>query len=640
MPLAESPLPRLLRATGAAPGVLAVTLLTGWFTHAQLRQMEQAFYAGNQAVAQQIATAADLSLYAGDTASLHALASGMVAAQLAQRVEISNHAGIFVHAGTLPDMTASLAVATAPVRLARIIYLSDYPDATETASASASAQSEPLGIVRIYRATAPYRQARLHALLQSLLPGSVCVLLIVLLTGRATRGQQRLLGRIHATLARLQPDPPHARDAEPERQSPDLALLAAEADRLAADLQERAAEASRQNRQAREEALHSITRMEQASRARARFLASASHDLRQPLHAMGLFIDGLRAADLPEQRPALAHLQEGIDIMGLLLDDLLDISRLDAHVLKPSHAPLRLDTLFARIDAMHGARAAGQRIRLAWRGGDRTVLGDHMLLARMLGNMVMNAIQHSRGTVILVTARRAPCTADGTPCVRVQVRDNGQGIAPLHHDRIFEEFFQVANAGRDARKGFGLGLSICARIARVLGTSIQVRSGLQCGSAFSFLLPCAPPGAIPPPSVAPPVPPGVPLDGLNCLVIDDDAAIREASAMLLRQWGCRVDLAAQRQEGLWWLGSPDRRYDVILCDLQLQEVQDGLSILEAARLHQPRAMQVLVSGATAPDVLRQLREAGVMLLTKPVAPARLRTLLAQAARRRGMASGA
>jgi len=220
---------------------------------------------------------------------------------------------------------------------------------------------------------------------------------------------------------------------------------------------------------------------------------------------------------------------------------------------------------------------------------------------------------------VLVVARRR------NGAVRIEVRDNGVGIAPIHQARIFEEFYQVANAERDRRQGFGLGLSICARIAALLGTRITVRSALQAGSTFALELPQASPV-----EVAPQVPEPVasaPLAGLHCLVVDDDPAILDGSRTLLEQWGCQVDCASTRKEALTRLDGSDAHFDVVLCDLQLAGDEDGMEVIEDTRRLQPEALAVLVSGATGPESLQRLRQGGVMLLTKPVAPAKLRALL-------------
>jgi signal transduction histidine kinase len=404
------------------------------------------------------------------------------------------------------------------------------------------------------------------------------------------------------------------------RRPHELASLAHDVNRLAERLEHNQQVSEDRVREATAVALQRMAEAEQAALSRARFLAAASHDLRQPLHAMGLFIDGLLPTATETQRPAVLRLQEGAEFMGVLLDDLLEISRLDAQVLTPAITDVSLAMLFDQLDAQHAARAAASRVRLLWMDRGLAVRTDAALLLRIVGNLVSNAIHHTSpdGTVLVLARHRAGK-------VRIEVRDNGVGIAPIHQARIFEEFYQVANTERDRRQGFGLGLAICARIAALLGTRIALRSALQAGSSFALELPRANPRDVLPPAAEPLA--ALPLAGLRCLVVDDDPAILDASRALLQQWGCLVECVATGSKALARLADTGTRFEVLLCDLQLAGDEDGMEVIEAARRLQPDALAVLVSGATGPEVLQRLRQGGVMLLTKPVAPAKLRALL-------------
>ncbi|MEJ7686350.1 MAG: ATP-binding protein, partial [Variovorax sp.] len=278
--------------------------------------------------------------------------------------------------------------------------------------------------------------------------------------------------------------------------------------------------------------------------------------------------------------------------------------------------------LFDPLDAQHAARAAEAGVRLVWRDRGLAVRSDAALLLRIVGNLVANAIRHTpAGGTVLVLAR----CREGA--VRVEVRDSGVGIAPIHQARIFEEFYQVANTERDRRQGFGLGLAICARIAALLGTRIALRSALGAGSNFALDLPRADPHSVLPPPHGHWYRRRRPRWRACCLVVDDDQAILDASRALLVQWGCKADCVATAGEAMARLADAATRFDVVLCDLQLAGDQDGMTVIDAARRLQPDSLAVLVSGATGPEVLQRLRHEGAMLLTKPVAPAKLRALL-------------
>lgn len=604
-------LQRDLIRLGVLPCATAAVALTLWFTHERLDSLEQAFGTNGAAIARQLAVASDLSLYAGDEGTLSDLARNMVTKGIASRVEIGNGAGIAIAAGPEVETLQHARPFSEPVRLRATRGLTDY--------SQPGAAPPDIGQVRVFLDDAEHRRARAASMLAGALIGGTALLLAWLSARHMARAVARPLQRISATVSSLQGGKLGARCGPCGRN--EIAALASDIDRMAQRLQDAYSLQEERIQAATREALARLAQAEQATRSRTRFLATASHDLRQPVHAMGLFIDGLLPTASAAQLPAMQRLQEGTQVMSALLDALLDISRLDANVLSPAYAPIRVRDLFDQLDAMHGGIARESGVELVWRDRGRAVMTDASLAMRVLDNLVRNAVRHSAGGRVLVAARR---DAGGT---RIEVRDNGIGIAPIQQTRIFEEFYQVANPQRDRRNGFGLGLSICARIARLLHTDIRLRSALRRGSTFSLLLPStdAPPvAAVPAPDRA-----GAAVLDLACLLIDDDEAILEGTAHLLTQWNCRVDQARTAEEALRKLRNPGRHYDVILCDLQLGGSDDGFALLLQARSLRPRATAVMISGTTTPDILQRVREASVTLLTKPVAPAKLRALLAR-----------
>ena len=618
-------LQRDLIRLGVIPCAMVAIALTAWFTHSRLRTLEAAFDAEGQAVARQVAAMSDLSLYAGDVPALQNVANAALRSGQVTRVEISNSAGVYVAAGPATASMEQLRTFTAPVTVREASRASAFAPKGSTAVGDA-----PIGTVQTYRDTTSYARERTRSLM-----AGIGIALIALLTAWAwvrhmARAVAQPLRRVSRTVAALEAGQFDARCDVVGRSAGrgghggdahEIASLAHDINRLAERLQRNQQISEERVRDATAVALQRMAEAEQAALSRARFLAAASHDLRQPLHAMGLFIDGLLPSATPAQKPAVQRLQESTAFMGVLLDDLLEISRLDAQVLTPAITNVSLEAVFDQLDAQYAPQAADGHLRLVWRDRGLAVRTDPALLLRIVGNLVANAVRHAPpdGTV-LVLARRV---ADGS--VRIEVRDNGVGIAPIHQARIFEEFYQVANTERDRRQGFGLGLAICARIAALLGTRITLRSALQQGSTFGLALPGADPAAVPPPTPEPAAPVG--LAHLHCLVVDDDPVILESSRTLLEQWGCRVACASTRAEAVALLGAPGERFDVVLCDLQLAGDEDGMTVIDAAHQLQPDALAVLVSGATGPEVLQRLRQGGVMLLTKPVAPAKLRALL-------------
>ncbi|GAA4346814.1 hypothetical protein GCM10023165_31590 [Variovorax defluvii] len=621
-------LQRDLLRLGVVPCAAVALALTGWFTHSRLDTLEAAFNAEGEAVARQVAAMSDLSLYAGDLPALQNVANAALRGGQVTRVEISNSAGVYVTAGATTAPMGQLRMFTAPVQLREASRATPFaPEGSTTAG------EKPIGLVQTFRDTTDYARERTRSLMAGIGIAMIALIAAWAWVRHTARSVAQPLRRISRTVAALEAGQFDARcsvlgrgggeapAAEGTRRTQhELASLAHDINRLAERLQRNRQQSEEQVRKATAVALQRMAEAEQAALSRARFLAAASHDLRQPLHAMGLFIDGLLPTATEAQRPAVLRLQEGAEFMGVLLDDLLEISRLDAQVLTPAIGSLSLAQLFDALGAQHAARAAAANVRLVWRDRGLAVQSDPALLQRIVGNLVGNAITHSGpdGTVLVAARRRGGK-------VRIEVRDNGVGIAPIHQARIFEEFYQVANTERDRRQGFGLGLAICARIAALLGTRVGLRSALQAGSTFFLELPAADPRDVQPPAAEAVA--SSPLAGLRCLVVDDDPAILDASRVLLMQWDCEVECTDSGTEAIRRLADPDARFDVLLCDLQLADAEDGMEVIDAARRLQPDALAVLVSGATGPETLQRLRQRGVTLLTKPVAPAKLRALL-------------
>ena len=226
---------------------------------------------------------------------------------------------------------------------------------------------------------------------------------------------------------------------------------------------------------------------EQANRSKTQFFAAASHDLRQPLHAMGLFAAALtqKVRD-PEVTGVISSINASVQALEALFNELLDISKIDAGAIKPELTHFALEEVFARLRSEFAAEAAAKGLRLAVGGGPHVVASDPVLLERIIRNLVSNAIRYTPAGEVAVSA--AP--ADGA--VRIEVRDTGIGIREEDQPRIFEEFFQLANPGRTSRKGLGLGLSIVQRLCGLLGYAIRLTSEYGKGSVFSFDVP---PGA-------------------------------------------------------------------------------------------------------------------------------------------------
>lgn len=362
---------------------------------------------------------------------------------------------------------------------------------------------------------------------------------------------------------------------------------------------------------------------EQASQAKTRFLASASHDLRQPLHTVSLLVGVLRRqTTTAEVGKLIDHIQVSVSAMEGLFSSLLDISKLDAGMAKPVLADHGLAELLERLAANHGPQAARKQLRLVVVPSHCAVRTDIMLLERVLNNLVSNAIHYTEHGRILVGCRRR---RDG---IELQIRDTGIGIAPQHLPYLFDEFFQIDNPERDRTKGLGLGLSIVKRTLDLLGHSYELSSKPSRGTCFSIRLPLAEKEhmlQLSAPLAGPSASRDRPsITGAFIAVIDDEADTRRAMQALCHSWGAHIVAAASASQCLEQLSDHLRYPDLILCDYRLRQRQDGLDVVEQMRAHIGQEVPaIIITGDIAAADLRRVSDAGLPLLHKPVGADRL-----------------
>ncbi len=358
-----------------------------------------------------------------------------------------------------------------------------------------------------------------------------------------------------------------------------------------------------------------------ANRAKSRFLAAASHDLRQPLHALGLFAGALdeRIRD-PVGGALVQKINTTVASLETLLSSLLDVSKLDAGAIVPRLQPMPVDPLFERILNDFAPEAIERGLRLGVVPTARAVQSDAILLERVVRNLVANALRYTtRGGVVVGCRRR-----NGR--VGIEVRDSGPGIPPEEQPRIFMEFYQIGNPGRDRTQGLGLGLAIVRRLCDLLGHEIEVVSAPGRGSAFRVWM--TPAQALP--STGHQLPGDLrvtPLQQRTIVVVDDEAAIRDGMRELFATWGCHAIVAADAEEAI--AKSEGRAPDALLVDFRLRGDTDGVRAVELMRSAWGADVPaVLISGASAPEELARIKASGLVLLHKPVMPAKLRSALA------------
>ena len=388
-------------------------------------------------------------------------------------------------------------------------------------------------------------------------------------------------------------------------------------------LQQRIDEATQALRAKKEEA-------ERASHDKSRFLAVASHDLRQPLHALGLYVAELqRKVSGDDQRHLVGQVEHSIEALSTLLNALLDISKLDAGAVIPQLQTCNVNSILERIVADYQMLADIKNIRLIVLPCSVHVTSDPMLLERILVNLVSNAIRYGypNGCVLVACRRRGRF-------LRIEVRDNGIGISKTDQENIFREFFQLAQPQLDPNKGLGLGLSIVERLTKLLGHPLKLRSAPGKGSVFALEVPLAAHPGKQPEAVTAQTPfeddqetGQSTLQGKKLLIVDDDALVLSSTASILASWGCEVSTAASQAQ-IEQLLSDGTAWDLVISDYQLEGGTNGIDVITLIRQRLDKRLPcILISGDTSQTVLRLASVSGYRLLHKPVRPAKLRSLV-------------
>jgi signal transduction histidine kinase/CheY-like chemotaxis protein len=366
--------------------------------------------------------------------------------------------------------------------------------------------------------------------------------------------------------------------------------------------------------------------LEIANVAKSRFLAAVSHDLRQPLHALNLFVAQLRnEADPGERARLIARTETAVRAMNELFDALLDMSRLKSGVLESQLTEFPIERLLERIEATFSEVAEQKGLRLAVVSSSAWVRSDFVLLERIVLNLVSNAVRYtSRGGVVVGCRRRGDR-------LRVEVWDSGPGIPPDQQRDIFGEFYQIGGEGQ--RTGLGLGLSIVDRLGQLLGHPVELVSRLGAGSRFSVSVPL-----IEAPMTGEALDPAAsidPLTGKLIVVIDDDALTLDSMRGLLQSWGGHVVAGGSDTAVLTQLVQQGARPDLIISDYRLAGGHTGIQAIDRLRAElKAETPALLISGDVGPEPLREASAGGHPLVRKPVPPMTLRTTLNRLLRRR------
>lgn len=618
------------------PMLVLAVLMTALYTSLRITDLDQALTDRGRAFARQLAAASEYAVFSGDREALQQLASTVMGEEDVIGVRIVGHDGnTLVNIGRFDARLPALAGPgdlhpvtikegrtlrlVEPIRATKL-QLDDLLSAAASQRGKSATRNSTLGLVTVDLSLDRLQRRRGELLWTGILSVLFVLSGSLLLAGYMSRGVSGPIRRVADTALRLGQGRLHERVAITGGGS--LRKLAEGINEMAERLAEVHEHMARKIEEATAELRTRKDEAENANLAKSRFLAAASHDLRQPMHALGLFIAELDQQPLAPRAHELArHIAAAAEAMDNLLDSLLDISRLDAGVLRPAPRPFNLQPLLERIVTGQRPAAADRGLTLVLRPGEFWARSDPVLLERIVANLVSNAVRYTPHGTILVACRRRG------ERVRIEVRDSGVGIPSAAQEIVFQEFVQLDNAERSRNKGLGLGLAIVRRLADLLDHRLELRSAPGRGAVFAVELPLAEPEAKPSENVDE-RPPGD-LGGVRIALLDDDPLARDGTRGLLASWGCEVLSTETVEELRAALAPGDWRPALLISDFRLGGKLNGIDLIGLLRSPDqfPALPAILLSGDTGPETLAAAQQAGIVLLHKPVRPARLRALI-------------
>ncbi|HEX8987567.1 MAG TPA: ATP-binding protein [Rhodocyclaceae bacterium] len=618
---------RLLVAT-ILPAVVVAVALAAILLDRQYRSLDEALQARARAYAHQLGSAAEFGVFAGNREALQALAQAtqagdpdIVAVAIfdirGQRLAASGATPL--SAGTDPRLrqtgsrSADTTFAVAPILSSQLLAVDDLYSGV----APSQAAPPPDGYVLVEMSRVRLDAERNRQLFIGICVAIVGAMLAAWLALGIAGGVIRTILHVRDVVdrigkgelgARVTPDPAEVMptletgiNAMAERTERAQEFLVQQIDQATAELRRRNEEAER------------------ANAAKSRFVAAASHDLRQPLHALGLFVS--RLAQLkhgPEVRPLVEHIDASVQSLQDLLDTLLDMSRLDAGLVNAKPADFAVAELLERLKLEYSGPMEEKGLALRVRPSNLWLHTDPGLLTRVLLNFAANALRYTARGGVLVACRRRSEKA------RLQVWDTGIGIAPEHLKDVFGEYVQLGNPERNNAKGLGLGLAICDRIARLLGLEIGVRSVPGRGSVFWIDVPLGQAQAKSEPEAALPMP-NVVIEG-TVVVLENEAAGGHSMVGLLAGWGCLAVGAGSAAEAAALCDEGGMTPEMIIAEYRLPG-ESGVSAALALRQRYGPLPVVIIGNDDA--LIAGAERRGFTLLNKPVRPGKLRAIVQQ-----------
>lgn len=617
------------------PVTLVAAVLTTVFLLRAIDDLEQGLHTRGTAIARQIASVAEFDIFSGQRAGL------LILTESALRIDpdvrgvavIDAQGSVMAHSGELtradwPRLAQVEGHQAGPDALLFVEQVlrsnASVDDIYSGIERSGVAEEAPLGyvVIELSRREVSAKSKRLIAI------GILVALFGSALGGwlaqRIARGVMRPLLKANEVVERIGGGDLTAR--MPTESAGPLGSLARGINKMADRIGVTQDELRARVAGATNDLMHQKQAAEQATIAKSHFLAAASHDLRQPLHALGLFVSGLASSPAARQDPELvAQIESAVTTLQDLLDAILDVSRLDGGNVVPRIGNFALGPVLDRM-ARDLARLAMQKgLQLRVRPTPVWARSDEQLVERILLNLVGNALRYTGAGGVLVTCRQR------RDRVLVEVWDTGAGIPEHARSMIFEDYTQLGNSERDRAKGLGLGLAICRRLAELLEIPLGVRSRPGRGSVFWIELPMVPANDALAAAEAPNVKGAESSDpgriSGTVLVVDGDTLVRGGMEQAIVSWGGRVLSAANGEEARYRCGGAASVPDLMICNIHLPGHVDGIALAQQLQREFAGMAILLISADTSEEAQAAARHAGFSLLKEPVPPGRLRAAL-------------
>jgi signal transduction histidine kinase len=603
------------------PAALIAMAMAIFFSYVRISALERELQEHGAAIARQLAPASAYGMFSGNQGFLRQLADNAVRDSGVDGAAIFDRSGaVIAQSGRLnehllrdPRPSEKLEMRESPPEgLAFVVPVGRLPDAAQDLGGrdGDAAGSSRIGSVVVFMSLEPLALRKTELILAATAITLVGLGVAIWLARRLGNDVARPVLELSRTVSTIKGGNLGVRsDVEAGGV---LKILEAGINDMAASLEEGQRDLEKRVVAATAELHRQKDLAEQANRTKTQFLAAASHDLRQPIQAAGLFVSALRLRSKDEDTQRLvSRIERAHAGLEAVLDGLLDISRLDSGAVTPRVELFPAERLLGSLRDSFAATAAESGLTLRVAPCSAWCLSDPLLLERVLSNLVSNALRYTTRGGVVVGCRRAGSS------LRFEVWDSGSGIPDEKRAEIFREFVQLGNSQSSRDKGLGLGLAIVERLSRLLDHPIDLRSVVGKGTVFSVLVKRGQAPRQVEREASAPVGGVSSFGGLCILVVDDDPDVLEALVAFLSQVGARVLTASSAAQARQVMAHADR-IDALLSDYRLPD-SDGVSLVrELQASGRSQIPGIIISGETAEEVLQRVSDSGLRLLQKPV----------------------